>query len=138
MRSDFLDAHRRHGEDAKRLFEAGRWANADHLYGMAAECGLKRLMLVFGMPYDPGRDKPQRRDDRQHADAIWARYESYRHGHPHGAAYALPAGNPFADWDISQRYGHQNQFDQARVESHKTAAQWVHRLIRQALLDGLI
>jgi len=40
---DFLDAHERHWEDAELLFGNRRWANADHLYGLAAECGLKAL-----------------------------------------------------------------------------------------------
>lgn len=49
MVTDFMDAHHRHWEDAELLFNASRWANADHHYGMVAECGLKRLMIVFGM-----------------------------------------------------------------------------------------
>lgn len=49
MKTDFHDAHERHWDDAERLFEAQRWANADHLYGVAAECGLKWLMVHFGM-----------------------------------------------------------------------------------------
>ncbi|WHF34964.1 hypothetical protein [Aeromonas salmonicida] len=47
MQADFLDAHARHWDDAESLLQAQRWANADHLYGMAAECGLKQLMRVF-------------------------------------------------------------------------------------------
>lgn len=49
MQVDFLDAHFRHWEDVEQLFQQHRLANADHLYGLAAECGLKRLMMVFGM-----------------------------------------------------------------------------------------
>lgn len=58
MQADYLDAHERHWEDAEHLFQSGRWANADHLYGLAAECGLKKLMLAFGMSYDTSRDRP--------------------------------------------------------------------------------
>lgn len=39
--ADFPDAHARHWQDAERLAQAGRWANADQLYGYSAECGLK-------------------------------------------------------------------------------------------------
>ena len=53
MQANFLDAHERHWGDAERFFSAGRYANADHLYGMAAECGLKRLMVHFGMAVNP-------------------------------------------------------------------------------------
>lgn len=34
MLQDFLDAHQRHWSDAEPLFEAARWAGADHLYGI--------------------------------------------------------------------------------------------------------
>lgn len=59
MSVDFLDAHRRHWEDAELLHEHARWANANQLYGIAAECGMKRLMLVFGMPLDSNREMPR-------------------------------------------------------------------------------
>lgn len=138
MQADFLDAHERHWEDAEQLFKAGRWANADHLYGMAAECGLKRMMLAFGMPFDRPNNRPGRRSDRVHADGIWARYESYRCGHHQGASYALPSPNPFADWEVSQRYAHRSNFDQARVQAHQSGAHAVHELVKKARKEGLL
>ena len=138
MRADFLDAHERHWVDAESLFQAQRWANADHLYGMAAECGLKRLMLAFGMPYDTAEDRPGKKADRQHANAIWARFESYRCGHPQGAGYVLTTPNPFDDWDVAQRYAHQSHFDQARAEAHQVGVMPVCKLIRKAKREGLI
>ncbi len=94
MQADFLDAHERHWYDADRLFSAGRYANADHLFGMAAECGLKRLMMKFGMMVST-EGKPKERDDREHVDKIWARFESYRSGSVEGRDYGLPTPNPF-------------------------------------------
>lgn len=139
MQADFLDAHQRHWDDAERLFQAQRWANADHLYGMAVECGLKRLMLAFGMPYDTAKDRPTREEDRRHANGIWARFESYRCGHHQGAGYVLSAtSNPFHDWNVSQRYAHQSNFDQARTQSHQTGAQIICGLIKKAQVEGLI
>lgn len=138
MQSDFLDAHHRHWQDAEQLFEAERWANADQLFGMAAECGLKKLMLVFDMPFDASEDSPQRKSDRKHADGIWARYETYRSGHHQGANYGLAANNPFQNWHVSQRYAKQSHFDQTRVEPHRNGACEVRQLIRKAQLEGLI
>lgn len=138
MQSDFLDAHDRHWQDAKQLFEASRWANADHLFGMAAECGLKKLMLAFGMPFDPVEDSPTRKSDKRHVDAIWLRYETYRSGHHQGANYVLTTINPFQNWNASQRYAHQNHFNQAQVEPHRAGAEKVNQLIRKARLEGLI
>lgn len=138
MQADFLDAHERHWDDAERLFVAGRFANADHLYGMAAECAMKQLMLAFGMPFDATRDRPASRQDRVHADGAWARFESYRSGHVQGAGYVLPANNAFGNWDVSDRYAHQSNFDQARAQGHQAGAQTVRGLIAKAQREGLL
>lgn len=135
MISDFFDAHHRHWEDAEFLHGDSRWANADHLYGMAAESGLKRLMQAFGMPVD-AIGKPSDSKDRHHVDKIWARYESYRSGRGQGA-YSLP-GNPFVDWNVSQRYARRSEFDRARVEGHRRGSQIVRSLLSKAELEGLI
>jgi len=138
MQADFLNAHERHWDDAERLLQAQRWANADHLYGMAAECGLKRLMLAFGMPYDARKDRPASGQDRVHADGAWARFESYRSGHTRGAGYVLPANAPFDNWDVSDRYAHQSNFDRALATRHQAGAQAVRNLIAKAQREGLL
>lgn len=138
MQADFLDAHQRHWDDAERLFQVQRWANADHLYGFAAECGLKRLMLAFGMPYDTAKDRPDKLQDRSHADGVWARFESYRSGSLLGAGYAAPIpGNPFSKWNASQRYAHHSNFDQARANGHRNGADAVRTLVLKAQHQGL-
>ena len=136
MNTDFLDAHQRHWDDAERLFTAQRWANADHLYGVAVECGLKRLMREFGMPVDAA-GSPSERSDRLHANAIWARYDAYRSGVV-SAAYGLPDENPFGNWDVSDRYAHQSGFDRLRVTAHQEGARRVCDLITKARREGLL
>lgn len=138
MNADFFDACERHRHDAEYLYGIQRWANADHLYGMAAECGLKRLMQVFGMLFDTTKNRPSDKNDQRHADVIWTRYESYRCGHHQGASYALPAANPFADWNVSQRYARQSHFDQARVDPHRQGAEQVRQLVKKAMVEGLL
>ncbi len=134
---DFYDAHLRHLRDAEILYAQSRFANADHLYGFAAECGLKRLMLRFGMPM--GGHGPQKKKDRIHADEIWKRYESYRSKHVFGAQFMLCIPpNPFVNWNAHQRYEHQSQFNQVVVDPHKAAALHVNSLIKKAQLKGLI
>ncbi len=142
MQSDFLDAHHRHWEDANHLLAASHLANADHLYGLAAECGLKRLMIAFGMRVDSATGRPTDRADRVHASEIggndiWARYETYRSGHQ-AAVYYLGLTNPFVDWDVSQRYSHRSDFNPARVENHRQGAYTVHSLIKRAILEGIV
>jgi hypothetical protein len=138
MNCDFYDAHQRHWDDAEQLYTAERWANADQLYGLAAECGLKKLMLLFGMPFDSVRDSPQNFSDRVHANGAWDRYETYRSGHHAGTHYGIAEPNPFADWDISQRYANQSLFDMAYVNPHKFGAKKVNEMIKKAMLEGLI
>lgn len=138
MPADFLDAHERHWDDAERLLVAKRWANADHLYGMAAECGLKKLMLAFGMTFDAAKDMPADISDRKHTDTIWIRFESYRSGHHRGVGFALPTENPFANWTVSQRYAHQDHFNNARAMAHQTGASLVRQLVKKAVLEGVI
>lgn len=138
MRADFLNAHQRHWVDAEHLLQAQRWANADHLYGMAAECGLKQLMLAFGMNVNPATGSPVDNKDWKHANNIWTRFESYRSGHAQGTGYALPSSNPFANWDVADRYAHQANFDQARAHGHQVGAQIVRDLIAKAQREGLL
>lgn len=135
--ADFLDAHHRHWNDAQTLFDLRRFANADHLYGFAAECGLKALMVVFGMPTNNGN--PRLPEDRKHMDQdLWDRFESYRQGHSSGAAYALPNANPFKDWKTSDRYAHRSHFDQNRVELHRQGAEMVRELVKHAQRTGVL
>lgn len=138
MQTNFLDAHQRHWDDAELLFNGSRWANADQLYGLSAECGLKRLMVAFGMRFDMTKGLPADNKDKVHTNKTWPRYESYRSGHHQGAKLVLPTPNPFIDWTVSQRYAHQSNFDQARVEPHKLGADAVRKLVKKAMLEGLI
>ncbi|MFM0518422.1 hypothetical protein PQR08_13400 [Caballeronia jiangsuensis] len=137
MSTDFLDAHQRHWDDAEHLLAAGRWANADHLYGLSAECGLKRLMIAFGMETNT-TGVPKVKKDKVHVDEAWDRYESYRSGHCLGANYPLPLSNAFDTWNVSQRYDHRMYFDQAVAQAHRAGADTVKNLISQAQQAGVI
>ena len=138
MNADFSNAHDRHRKDADLLFASHRWANADHLYGMAAECGLKRIMQAFGMAVNSTTGSPTLFDDKKHVDLVWARFESYRSGHHQGTDYALPLPNPFDNWKAEQRYAHEANFDQARAQAHKEGAELIFGLVKKAQLDGFI
>jgi hypothetical protein len=72
---DFKAAAYRHYFDANHLLSDQRWANADHLAGVAAECGLKAILegwfgaslnasgiLVWGAP---------RKELRYHVNRLW-------------------------------------------------------------------
>jgi hypothetical protein len=135
MKADFLDAHERHWSDAQKLFEAKRWANADHLYGFSAECGLKKLMQLFGMEMN-ALGSPASKKDFCHVHEISARYETYRSKRD-GLDYDLPQGF-FSQWHTNQRYAHQSCFDEDRTRAHQVAAEHVRGLIKKAQIDGLL
>lgn len=133
---DFLDAHERHRADAEYLFEASRYPNADHLFGLSAECGLKHVMKLLGMRVTaPGM--PEDRGDRVHINEAWLRFETYRSRAPSSGFLPLP-DNPFENWHISDRYGRQADFDKAAVERHREGACQVIRLVAAAKRDGVI
>lgn len=134
MRANFQDSHSRHWEDAEILFDAGRLANADHMYGIAAECGLKALMAVWGMGYDDSRDMPSDQADRKHADGIWQRYGQYLQG-PQAGDYQL-SNNPFDDWSIHQRYWPRSCFKRETVSRHRRGAEEVREVFKKAERDG--
>jgi hypothetical protein len=134
FQTDFLDAMDRHWLDAELLNAQARVANADQLYGLVAECGLKALMLKWGMPFL--NDKPDNAADRKHANGIWDRYETYRQGHP--ATFALPGTNPFQHWRIEHRYANRADFSAARLQQHQAGAAHVKGLVNQAVISGVL
>jgi len=138
MQADFLDAHERHWKDAEMLFAQGRFANADHLYGVAAECGLKRLMVRFGMVINPITGSPVDSKNWKHANNIWSRFDGYRGGKVEGVDYGLPTLNPFSNWDVSDRYAHQSNFSQTSVQIHQAGAAAICELIKKAQREGLL
>lgn len=137
MPVDFLDAHRRHLRDAEFLYAAKRLPNADQLFGIAAECGLKRLMMAFGMTLR-GDGAPAEGDDRQHIDKIWIRYETYRQNHVAGPNYVLPPCKPFSNWSVHQRYDSSGDISPAQGNEHYDGALIVQELIKKAATEGLI
>ena len=136
MPIDFLDAMERHWQDAQLLGspEQRRLANADHLYGMAAECGLKALMAKKGM--DLENNDTDKKKYKKHINATWAHFSDFREGTL--ATYALTSNNPFDDWLVDQRYAAEANFDTARVDKHKTGAQQVYDLVVRAKNEGLL
>ena len=130
--ADFADAHRRHWEDAELLFDRGRWPNADQLYGLSAECGLKAVMMrCLGMPAKIPEDY------KEHVKKLWPKFEDFAQERD-GARYLelLPNGKPFDDWSIHDRYANRKHFDQGRVRPHREAAQGICEMVMELEQDG--
>lgn len=133
--ADFVDAHRRHWDDAELLLGNERWANADQLYGFSAECGLKAVMQAMGMPVDAAGTPSERY--RKHVRELWPEFRSFAAG-PGGARYSsrLPKDNPFTDWSHHDRYAASTAFRKTNVEPHREAARKVRDMVRLAMQDG--
>jgi hypothetical protein len=134
---DYLDAMERHWLDAEQLFHPplSRLANADQLYGLSAECGLKALMMKWGMTLNLNY-APALGSDRKHADEIWDRYETYRQGR--SSSLALPGTRYFDDWSIHHRYASRSHFQQTVVGDHRQGAAIVKQLVAQAHIEGVL
>jgi len=131
---DYLDAHNRHWEDAELLFQNGRLANADHLYGLSAECGLKALWLgITGRAILPSRQ-------HIHIDRFWDEFArlSQNTRRSRMLLRRLPPRNPFSDWNVNQRYASHQHFSHNFVEPHRQGAEMVHTLVQDARQRGWI
>ena len=69
LTEDFLDAMDRHWRDAELLRSSERLANADHLYGLSAECGLKALLEQDGNRIE-GRTRCQSIDSGESVEVL--------------------------------------------------------------------
>lgn len=127
---DFSNAASRYWCDANLLLQQARLATADHLFGVSAECALKAIMVALsGTTNLPKRYKI-------HLPNIWDEFIAYTPSSGTNAYASLLAANPFASWDVSDRYGHDTEFTQARVNKHCEAALQAQRVLEQARLDG--
>ena len=123
--ADFANAHVRHWRDAEYLFDAGRWGNADQLYGLSAECGLKAVMVADGLPVDAA-GSPARRKHKKHVDTLWGTFRAFVQGRRTGhLLHHLPQSNPFTSWSVDNRYANDVHFNQTAAASHRTAARRV-------------
>ena len=105
MSTDFRDASARHFDDAEVLLKQAepREANADHLFGLSAECSLKAVMLALGMAVNTD-GVPADRGHKVHMPELWAAFQSFAEGRL-ASRYLEPLdkANPFSDWAIDQR-----------------------------------
>ena len=130
-REDFHDAHLRHWQDAELLFKHQRWANADQLYGLSAECGLKAVMLALRIGVSPQGEL--RTEYWKHVNKLWPKLVTLASRRT-GSRYLqmLLSGDPFYGWRISGRYEHSRHFSRAGVAPHRSAAKKVRTMVQRA------
>lgn len=137
MATSFTDSTRRHIQDGALLLDRGRLANADQLFGLAAECALKGALTALGMK-TTSKGAPERQH-RLHIDALWPLTLALLTDRVGGRwSTLLGDGQPFHAWRIEQRYvADRNAPGRAVVDGHAEAAWRAARVLDAALLDGL-
>ena len=133
MKTDFHNAFYRHATDADLLLDQKRWANADHHYGLAAECALKAILLQQGISSKDG-DMTEHKY-KQHINTLWDNYQSFMQTKN---AYVLQEKNPFQNWLINQRYAHENDITEQTARTHGAAVASLKKIVKKAELAGVL
>lgn len=145
MMINFYQAAKRHFSDAELLMENKRHPNAGHLYGFAAECGIKSLLVWNGLPTDPKTGdivgKQEKKKFRVHVHKL-ANNINTLHAYLDGrgaAKYLVMISNidKFLNWTEEHRYYIESALPQSFSDWRK-AAQEVMYMLDQATLDGVI
>ena len=134
MKIDFYNAYKRHVSDGNLLVQHQRWANADHLYGLAAECALKALLIKSDIPSTEHGDIDKKQSNfRKHINILWDEYYIFMQN----KIYNISEENPFQNWKIDQRYTKSENITEDIVRIYMNAITKINNLIKQAELDGV-
>ncbi len=107
MTEQYDQAALRHFQDASLLENNQRLANADQLYGLAAECALKWVWSQTGTPFK-----------KEHLNKLWGQ-ASLLSKTPSHLSTILSQPNPFADWSVEQRYMGDSVVTQSSLDRHR-------------------
>lgn len=114
---NYSSAAVRHWKDAELLARENRVENADHHYGFAAECAIKKVLVVFPAFSTSG---VLNSSYKQHINSLWDKvtHQSLQKSYPQLFAI-LKVTNAFSDWDVNQRYFVDGAVTSAALASHK-------------------
>ena len=148
---NYAEAARRHLHDAETLFNRGRHANAGQLFGFAAECGVKAMLIACKVPADPDGGLPQSHPTklgkkhplREHVPLLMDRIVQHGYLIPDGASATrymagLPSLTHLDNWSIDHRYWRENALPLASVADWRVAAVEVGTMLDQAKQDGVL
>lgn len=129
---NYAEAALRHWKDAELLEKENCVENADHHYGFAAECAIKKVLATHP---DFTNQGVLNSTYRKHINVLWNKVNLQN---IQKIAPSLPATlkilNPFHDWDVEQRYFPNGTVDPAVMQRHKQAAK---RLLGATGLSGV-
>ncbi|MFB6844814.1 hypothetical protein ACFCXS_08135 [Streptomyces sp. NPDC056373] len=149
----FASAGERHFRDADYLRDDGRLPAADHLYGFAAECATKSLLLRFtevSMDPKPGEAKPSSKPWAEnpgdpgriiefgHVNELIRDIGLLAHGRAGAQLHAVLDGDlrVFKKWHVKFRYYDGGYAQAEMVERRRTAAHRILVLHQEARRNG--
>jgi hypothetical protein len=142
---DFAAAAGRHYNDASLLQGNSMHANADHLAGFAAECGLKAILVGFLGGTLDAKGKPSALVSgksvkyNNHLPDLWGQMKIFATGRTASRFAALIGQpNPFVRWNIADRYEDGKAITAARTSDHLTAARDILAILQRARIDGVL
>ena len=143
---DFPLSAKRHWLDAVLLESNARTENAGQLYGFAAECGIKAILVGLKYPTDadgspvwnPPVGTPQVRKHVHKLTGSIGDIQNYVQGR-NGAKYTamIPSIGSFSDWDIEHRYWTDAAIPNS-LPAWKVATKEVMSMLDAATLDGVL
>jgi len=142
-RVNYAQSAKRHFHDAEQLLASNRHGNAGHLFGFAAESGLKAILVACGVPTDADGGIPQRHRLRQHVPILGDRLVTEGHLVPDGrfgSVYMAKVNSrgAFQDWSIDHRYWADAALPVESVPRWRQAAGEVMAMLDQASEDGVL
>jgi hypothetical protein len=109
---------------------------------VAAECGLKAILLACSLARLDTKDKPVwGPNDKKlgHVDDLWGELSQIVGGRAAPIFASLLGGPPpFAAWNIADRYSDGNAITEQRVRGHLDMARKIVGVLEQAILSGVI
>lgn len=132
MAESYENAALRHWEDSILLDRENRIANADHLFGFAAECAIKVALSQLPGFLNTGRLAPRY---LVHMDELWDRIPLQGlQSRFRGLMMILKLDNPFRDWSVNQRYEDGSMVSPIAKDRHRDATK---RLLGAVGLTGI-
>lgn len=114
--------------------------NADHLAGLAAECGLKAILEGwYGATLTGDFLEWNGKTVRSHVKKLWGEVATALAGRTGATLATLLRGSvPFANWDVSDRYSDGTAVSNQSARDHVGVARQVIEILDQAILDGVV
>lgn len=147
MSIDFENAALRHCNDAERLYQLKERPNADHLFGLAAECALKYFLMKENLLVLDAKGKPCPTNTNKksslymvHINGLWKEFSGSLCQRNANFYISLidDSANPFNDWDINHRYWNGNAIPLQNIDKHRLSAQRLIAGIEKLKLDGIL